>query len=210
MAHLKNGILNAGSGRIGSVILYNMYGKSYMRSMPTTYRDQKSPLQLQQRMKMQLITQFMRPFGDLFKITYASEAIGKSAYHAAKSCLLKNGIQGEYPHLELDKTRLLISKGNLETTDQATAQLSDRTLDVKWDTNQPNEHKGQHHQILMVAANDQCCDIAFINATRRDGQLTWQSSLFTPASPTDVWMAFYQPMTHEISNSVYLGNFKME
>ncbi|TAJ00329.1 hypothetical protein DMA11_24855, partial [Marinilabiliaceae bacterium JC017] len=74
MARLKNTILDAESGSLGPVVVYSMYGRSYVRSKPSQYRDKKSPAQLAQRQKFQLILNFLRPFKDLIRITFAREA----------------------------------------------------------------------------------------------------------------------------------------
>ena len=64
MARLKNSLLKGMSGSIGELILYEMGGETYARSKPANYKDRKSPTQLNQREKLILINDFLRPFKD--------------------------------------------------------------------------------------------------------------------------------------------------
>ncbi len=43
MERLKANILDAATGIIGNVVIYIMYGKTYIRSKPNNTKDKKSP-----------------------------------------------------------------------------------------------------------------------------------------------------------------------
>ena len=109
MAQLHDSLFGSGKGSIGKVVVYSMYGNTYMRSRPSHYNDAKSPSQLSQRDTLKIATRFMDPFKDLFRITYAGEAVGKAPYHAAKSYLMKNALEGDYPDQYINLQEALIS-----------------------------------------------------------------------------------------------------
>ncbi len=135
MARLDGHLFNKANGSVVEVIVYNMYGKSYMRSKPSQYKDRKSAAQLEQRMKMTVVNNFLKPFTKLFPVTFAASAVGKTAYHAAKSYNLTNGVCGGFPNLEVDYGNALLSKGNVDLPRQVRATLQAEGILLEWDFN---------------------------------------------------------------------------
>jgi len=126
------------SGKIGSIVTYQMYGKSYMGSLPSHYKDQKSEKQLVQRQKMQLINKFLSPIKDILRFTFRKEALGRSAYMAAKSYNIRLAISGEYPEQHIDYTKALVSKGDVLLPTDAQAKQTDKGLLFEWKYNIEN------------------------------------------------------------------------
>src|SRR5690554_1239792 len=81
----SNNLYENTQGKIGNLIFYQLNGSGYVRTRPSHYKDRKSPAQLEQRQRLSVVTEFLRSFGSLLRITFASEAIGRSAMQEAQS-----------------------------------------------------------------------------------------------------------------------------
>jgi len=198
-----NNILEGSSGKVGKVITYQMYGKSYLRSMPGYYTDKKSLRQLAQRQKMQLINTFLGPFKDVLKITYKSLAVGRSAYQAAKSYNLLNGIRGEYPEQLIDYSKALISVGDVPLPDLISFKHTDEGILVNW----KDDEKGNLTDTLMLVANmrgQYNTVYKHTGAERREGVCLWKQD-FRGRDVYDIWVIFRDCKERAYSNSLYLG-----
>src|SRR5690606_37355290 len=84
MAKIEN-LFESGRGKLGNLVLYKVGNNGYVRTRAAHFRDRKSPAQLAQRQKLQVMSGFLRPFAELIRITFAADAMGKSAMRAAQS-----------------------------------------------------------------------------------------------------------------------------
>lgn len=198
-----NNINEGSSGRVGNVVTYQMYGKSYMRSLPGQYRDKKSLKQLAQRQKMQLVNDFLGPLKNVLRITFKSQAVGRSAYSAAKSYNLLNGIGGAYPEQYIDFTKALVSTGSVPLPKEAGVARTTEGLLFQWEN---NETKSPFDTLFVIAnARDQFNTIYKQSETERsDGSYLWKLDMDTNIQ-YDVWLVFRDYKERGFSNSMWLG-----
>jgi hypothetical protein len=198
-----NTINEGSSGRIGNVVTYQMYGKSYMRSLPAQYRDRKSAKQLAQRQKMQLVNEFLGPYKDVLRITFQKEAVGRSAYMAAKSFNMLNAIGGEYPEQYIDYSKALLSKGSVPLPSEVSVELTDEGLLLQW----KDDGAGSRFDTLFVIANVRGQYVTYYRQTeaeRRDESYVWKFDV-RGSEQYDVWMVFRDYKERGFSDSSWLG-----
>ncbi len=207
MAKLGDNILSAGSGSLGNMVMYSMHGKNYVRLKPSKYNDRKSEAQLSQRAKMQLVTEFMKPFKELIRKTYAAEATGRAPYHAAKSYLMRNAVDGTYPDFTINKSNALLSKGPLPVPPEARFQIQNDQLLIEWNESTENDKAYSRDTLIVVAFNPQNgrSDYRFTNTLRKENHFSWKPeiSLSNDLMP-DVWIAFRSFDEELMSNSIYI------
>ncbi len=207
MAKLGDNIMGAGKGKVGEVVLYNMHGKSFMRSKPSKYTDKKSEAQLAQRAKMQKVTGFMSPFKELIRKTYAGEAVGRAPYHAAKSQIMQNAVQGNYPEFSINKEAALLSKGPLPVPQQVSVSLQDAALLLEWTNAKEDEKLHSRDTLLVIAQNAQTgeTEYLFTGARRIAKSFKWElNTTVSQDNVPDVWVAFRSNDESEMSDSVYV------
>ncbi len=202
MARFKN--INDGlSGKVGNVVIYQMYGKSYMRSMPGKYNDKKSEAQLAQRQKMQLINAFLGPFKDVLRITFKNEAVGRSPYMAAKSFNMLNAIAGEYPEQYIDYSKALVSMGSVSLPPEANIERTNDGLLFSW----KNNGESKSSDTLFVVANIRGQNATYYKQTeaqRRDESYLWKLDCAV-SEKYDIWLVFRDYKERDFSNSMWLG-----
>jgi len=199
------GTMGGTNGKLGDLIFYQMYDKTYVRMKPEKIKDPKSIKQIIQRERMQMITKFIKPYKELFRFTFASQAIGKSAYHAAKSYNMLHGIKGDYPDFELDKSKIRVCKGVLQEPVCTGVEITGNTVHIQWEPhyNYINKHYGQC--LLMIATAGNYCKYEFTQTPRNQGDFIWHVESLDLVH-ADIWMAFYVPHTTAVSDSLFLGD----
>ncbi|MBQ6667359.1 MAG: hypothetical protein IJM65_04505 [Bacteroidales bacterium] len=134
MGTIKQGILGAFSGKVGTVVGGSWKGISYMRSMPESVANPRTEKQQKQRSKFSLVQSFLRPLMPLVRIGYKSMANKRTAYNAATSYILKNAITGTYPAFTINYPNVLLSHGSLPNV-SGTAAKSGNNIVCTWTDN---------------------------------------------------------------------------
>lgn len=198
-----NNINEGSSGRVGNVVTYQMYGKSYMRSLPGQYKDKKSERQLAQRQKMQLVNGFLGPYKDVLRVTFQKEALGRSAYMAAKSYNMLQAIGGDYPEQYIDYSKALVSIGSVPLPPEASVERTDEGLSLQW----KDDGQGSPFDTLFIISNvrgQYTTVYRNTEAVRRDESYMWKWEL-GETDKYDIWLVFRDYKERDFSNSKWLG-----
>jgi hypothetical protein len=118
MGKIKNGAHSGPSGKIGNLVGSSWRGINYLKTRPEHYHDAKTIVQQTTRTKMKLTIEFLKqclPVVRIGFIGYSSPTM--AAFHAATSYNYHNGIKGTFPDLEVDFSRVLVTRGNLPAAD---------------------------------------------------------------------------------------------
>ncbi len=206
MAKLDN-LLEGGQGSLGNLVLYKMHGKSYVRTKPSQYRDKKSPAQLAQRQRLQVINSFLRAFREPLRVTFAAEATGRSALQAAQSYNMRNALMGEYPDIVVDKSKALLSKGPLSLPAGASVSAHPEGLLIEWVNGEEAAGSAAEHTLVVMALSEETdrSDYKFTEVRRSDGRYVWNPALSVSENALpDVWIAFRNNDLTGWSDSMYL------
>ncbi|HEY5592848.1 MAG TPA: DUF6266 family protein [Paludibacter sp.] len=191
------------SGRHGSAVasISKATGKNYLR-VYTAPSNPKSPKQLAHRAKFALVNKELTCMRNLFKITFG----GTSGVSQGISLGFKTAIAGEYPDYSIDFSKLIISKGGLNTSGLNTVAITvGTTIQLTWDT------------IVGYQGDDNDgANFVFLNASSKIGILK-QNEVLRSAGTTDVelpsiwagqpvhcWIYFSSPDGTMNSDSQYI------
>ncbi|WP_282038136.1 DUF6266 family protein [Saccharicrinis aurantiacus] len=203
MAHLKNSVLKGITGSIGELIIYEVDGATYVRSKPADYKDAKSRPQLNQREKLILINDFLRPFKNLLLKTFVDPQGQKKPYLLAKSYNLKNGTKGYYPNLEIDYSKALICKGSLALPSLVKGSIKEDGILFEWEN--PNNANKTDTLIVMLRIKGQIySDHKYTGIERSKKSYFWNFDIKYKAEDIYVWIAFRDSFETEISDSLFV------
>lgn len=124
MAKIKSSIHKEISGRIGDLIFYQRNGKSFIRSMPSTYRDKKSEKQILHRKKFSTLVNLFHKFRTALRF----EIREKNTNPFSVFCKLN------WKNVSVDLDSVTINYEELILTNQLPIQLSG--LEIKHSGNQ--------------------------------------------------------------------------
>jgi len=122
MGSIKQGILGAFSGKVGTVIGYTLNGIAYMRGLATSHTDANTLAQQDQRAKFGLAVKFLRPLVALLHIGFKNASSRMSGFASAMSYTMKNAISGISPLFAIDYTKVLVCQGSLPGALNAAAE----------------------------------------------------------------------------------------
>lgn len=216
MARISKGILGGVSGKVGNVVGGNWKGIDYLRILPASVANPKTPKQMDQRTKFMKVINFLQPLTDVIRIGFKAYATKMTAFNAAMSYNFKHAITGSFPGYEIDYTKALISRGNLTGLHNPIAS-SDLAAQVSfsWDDNSGDGNALGTDKAMVVAINPVKEKATYVieAASRVDGS----ANLTVPATWSGDTVHCFICMTvldalinngnkKAISNSAYAGD----
>src|SRR5690606_24034661 len=97
MGRIKRGILGGFSGKVANVVGSSWRGISYIKALPQSVANPRTPKQLNQRAKFLAVSQFLRPNAAMVAIGFRGFATGMTGRNAAFSYLIQNAVTGTAP-----------------------------------------------------------------------------------------------------------------
>ncbi len=201
-------LFNSGRGRLGNLVFYKVGDKNYVRTRAEHFRDQKSPAQLAQRQRMQVVNKFLSAFRDLLRITFAVESDGMTARAAALSCNLRNALAGAYPDIHIDNSKALLSRGPLPLPARAWVENHPEGLLVRWENGEEATGEAARDNLLVMALSEETgqSDYKFTGVNRSAGECIWKPAFkLTENALPGVWIAFRNRQETLMSDSMYVG-----
>jgi len=207
MAIAKQGINGPFSGKVGSIIGYELNGQPVMRSVGRRTKP-FSELELLNQAKMKVVSEFLGPINPFVKFGYQREAPPGSrvgAFQLAQSYVRKNAVELDDERKPfVNPAKVLISRGKLEPPLNCTVEREGDRLTLRW------EQSGRVGLTdrLMVLLYDGYSFRYFrqMGAERREQMEVLEVKLLRfMENPVHVYAAFRHTMRDEISDSVYCG-----
>lgn len=209
MATYKNGINGAFSGKVGTVIGASNRGVDYMRSLPQPSKKPPTQAQKNQRLKMSIISGWLRPLLDVINIGYQNFNGVITPMNACVSYHLKNALMTPETTCEIDYSKAIFSRGELLiSTVLEITPMPECLLFIKWENASPSLFCADNDQANFIFYNPEKQQyLTFENIANRSAK---EASLKMPenfAGDTLYgWMHFVGPGMEMVSTTVYLGD----
>jgi hypothetical protein len=207
MGTIKKGILGGFSGKVGTVVGASWRGISYMRSLPQNVRNPRTDGQRSQRSKFALALALLKPMTAFLRTGWKLYAHRQSPFNAAMSHTLANAIVGTYPDYQVDVSKVLVSRGNLQSASGATATVENGNIEIVWNDNSGIGSAKQTDKALVVVLNLEKGEAITNDAGAERTEETQTIVLPADWSGDEVhaYLGFVSEDGREVSNSVYLG-----
>jgi len=214
MAILQEGSLLAGiRGRIGNIVIYQWKNKICARTLPKKphkKRVRTIPQQAQAN-KMKVLTPFLKNVKPFLRTGFKQIAAERNitANNAAKSVNLLHAIKGEFPNQEINWDTVLVANGELLKPENVAVTVTEKAFNFTWNqditgTGNPNDRT----IILLYNKNFGRVHANYSGAQRDELQQTFPMKPGHIKDNTyEVFIAFKDIMSDEVSKSVYCGRF---
>lgn len=207
MAIINQGILGGFSGKIGNVVGGNWKGINYMRifTKPTNPNTDK---QINQRTKFTTALNFLQPITPFIRVGYKLFTDKQTAFNAAMSQVLTNGIIGEVPNLELDYSAVSVSKGTLTPALNPLLSYTNGEINITWEDNSGTGTAKETDKAMYVIYNGAKSDTVFetVGAARSDKNQVVDLPIEWVGDIVHSYLAFITSDGKNVSNSSYLGS----
>jgi hypothetical protein len=178
--------------------------------MPSRSNKNPSIKQLAYRAKFKLLQEWRSNYTDLFAITFKNHTYKHSAQNAAHHFNVQI-ITGEYPNFSIDRSMILISKGNLPMPSNLEMNLTDNNmLNFTW--NGKAESGSKPHDlaaIVVIYDSDNWYQVDLAAGKRDGGKCNFQLNNSSEYSTADVFFTMLSNDRERAADSVYMGRFDL-
>lgn len=154
MARIPQGILGGAINKVGNVIGSVWKGIEYIRIMPASVANPRTPAQLEQRQRLTVLDAFLVPMSQFLRTGFRDYAIRMSGINAAFQYNIKNALTGTYPNIAVDYPVALVSRGQLPgALNQVAISVLSGTVAYSWDDNSSELGADSTDPTLIVISN---------------------------------------------------------
>ncbi|WP_316811489.1 DUF6266 family protein [Pedobacter heparinus] len=165
--------------------------------------------QLATRQKMAAVIKFLRPALPFVNVGFELEVLGtdKNPHNAAVSYNVKNAMQGSYPDISLNYSKVLLSKGSLEPAIDPGATLTGTLLELTWQVAADMDWGIKNDRAMLFIYCPELDKAVYVwSGSRRS---TGKDEIELPLNYVDkelqVYIAFKADNGKSMSNSVWVG-----
>lgn len=207
MAVISKGILGGFSGKVGTVVGANWRGKDIIRSLPTKKNRKASDLQMIQRMKFKLVSQFMAPLNQLTSKYFGEYQGSKSRTNLAMSHHLTDAVEEINDQLVINYSKVVITKGVLPSVSIDSSDIQNDTLEIAWTSNAGVGLAKATDKLVVIiySKTHNSFHVVEDSATRADGTISTPMPNAWPVGDNSVWICLTDEMGRMCSTSEYLG-----
>jgi hypothetical protein len=194
------------NGKIGKLVSYKLRGQFVTRTNGIT-KKKRSLLQLARSQRMTVVNAFLKPIKSLINLGFRFEAEGsvKHQYNIATSYHMINAMEGLYPDIKIDYSKVMISIGDLKPVNNLSVSRISQSLNVSWvyDSSVDFGIRNDRAVILLIF-----CDldepIYFLSGSlRSEGKQIIDLDSKTINGPCHVYVSFLAEDRESVSDSKY-------
>jgi len=196
------------NGKLGRVVYYMLNGVLVARGIGE-YKGPPSVAQLSSRMATKMVCAFIEPLKPFFNIGYEllAKKNNSSPHNEAYSYHIKNALKGEYPNLEIDYRKVIMSTGGMPLPLDVAVAVTDEGLWFTW--NQKEEVFGAHWtDHVMLAAYFPATNKAIYftaGARRNQGAELLPLRGFERGQPVETYFSCIADDRTRVATSLYTG-----
>nr|WP_121271289.1 DUF6266 family protein [Pedobacter schmidteae] len=207
MARVKNGILGGFSGKVGTVVGYNLGQESYIRSRPIR-RAKYTDNELANMARFKLVQDCLSPLKDLLKVGFKGYGTKTGGYRSAVSYTRKVALVADDAGFYIDPALLKVSGGNLpQAASPSVAYESPLKIKFNWNISDvPYEFSSD--QVLLVVYDMEektALTCIFNGAFRNAGTQTIELTADYKGKTLHTYIGFVAADRSAQSDSQYLG-----
>lgn len=209
MAKYKSGINGPFLGKVGTVIGCTWKGIPYMRALPAKRTSSPSDAELANRKRFADAQAWLKPLTPFVRVGFKGYSPTVEGFVAAKSYLLRNAIEGEYPNYRIKPEKMKVSHGDLPLPTNAEVVYETGTLVFSWDTTLDKATTASaHDQVMILAYCTELQQAIFLTTGtfRKNGTDTLALPENFKEKQVEVYIAFLAADRSEQSDSLYLGS----
>ncbi|QNK64455.1 hypothetical protein H7F33_08250 [Pedobacter sp. PAMC26386] len=217
MAILQEGTVLAGiRGKIGNITIYQWKNKVCARMIPSKPRKKKvrTILQQAQSNKLKVLSPLLNVIAPFLRTGFKQIAANQyiTANNAAKSINLLTGIKGEFPEQEINWDTVLVADGELIKPENVSVTASENAFNFTWEQDETGIGSPSDRTIILLYNKTYNRFHANYSGARRDElkDTFFLDPFYIKHHTYEVFIAFKDVMSDEVSKSVYCGRFTNE
>ena len=209
MAIYENGPFGDFHGRHGNMVFYKLNGKTVGRQIgeidPSTYTVNQFAV----RQKTTLINPVLKATKAYTRMGFKnSPKPGNWDFYSMATSMNNPGaITGDYPHQEVNHSKVILSAGKITAPVSVGVRLINNALEFTWTADLENENSHPRDQIMLCAyfPETEKALTLLSGARRPEEQQLLPLPSFTHTMAIETYLSFVADDRSDVSNSVYGG-----
>ncbi|WP_316788836.1 DUF6266 family protein [Pedobacter frigoris] len=206
MGSMNNGPFGPIKGKVGNLVSYTLRGKNVVRIAGKTSKP-PTLAQLINRQKMAVTNAFLKPIIPFINLgfLFAIEGTAKHQHNEALSYNRLHALQGEYPNIEMDYSKALVSKGSLQSAINPAVSLLANGVEFTWEVAQDMEWgiKNDRTMLLAYFPEQQQAIYIFSGAQRKEGRDFLELPANLLDQPMHTYISFMADDKTSVSDSMW-------
>ena len=213
MGKLRNGLFGGFHGRIGNLVGYTLKGKYVIRTIGKSSKP-LTPARMANCEKMKVVNEILKPSIHAIRAGFRLAVAGtnKNEYNEAVSYNKKNAVQGVYPDISLDYTKVLMSMGTLPVAVNPSISQNDVEITFNWEVSaSPASEYHTDRSMLVIYFPDikeTCCQL--VGAKRIEGKDVIVIGPEHVNERMEAYISFAKDNGKAISNSIHVGSLNLD
>lgn len=210
MGILSNGLHGPFKGRIGNIVYYELNGKNVSRQIGVSTKA-RSEKQRGNEFLTKACSAFfcsVRGFIDT-GFSIEARAAKDNAYNQAVKYNKKNLLKGDFPNLEFNFEKILLSKGDLKPAENLEVNQIPLGLQFTWKTDQKMAWPDAADQVMVLAyfPDEDQTEYEIFGNSRISGMAELEIPPSLNGAYMETYFAFISADRQQVSDSVYTGSF---
>lgn len=208
MAILKDGVNGGFTGKVGSVIGYQLNGQWVIKGLPKPNKKNKKGTADQNkcRGKFTLMQGFLSTVLYFIRVGFNLEAKLRmiSAHNVAKSYNMLHAFSEDG---QIIYSKIRLTQGDLQGADEPTVAAAENGLQFSWNNKLVTGFQNTDDQVMLLAYNKESKKAYYFlsGARRKKGTDLLEIPDFYKGNAFHTWISFIADDRESISNSVYVG-----
>jgi len=213
MGTLRNGLFGGFHGRVGNLVGYTLKGKHVIRMIGKSTKP-LTPARKANCEKMKIVNEILKPSIHAIRIGFRLAVAGtdKNEYNEAVSYNKKNALQGVYPNISLDYTKVLMSMGTLPVAVNPSISQTAEKITFNWEKSDIQVSQYHNDRAMLVIyfpdLKETCCQL--IGAKRVEGKDVLAISPQHINEHMEAYISFAKEDGRDISDSVHVGSLNLD
>jgi hypothetical protein len=209
MGKLINGLFGGFHGRIGNLVGYTLKGKHIIRTIGKTEKP-LTPARKANCEKMKVVNEILKPSIHAIRAGFRLAVVGmdRNEYNEAVSYNKKNAVQGAYPNISLDYSKVLMSMGTLPVAVNPGISQNGVEINFTWEISASPASEYHTDRTMLVIyfpdIKETCCQL--IGAKRVEGKDVIVISQEHINQRMEAYISFAKDNGKAVSNSVHAGS----
>ena len=209
MGKLINGLFGGFHGRVGNLVGYTLKGKHIIRTIGRTEKP-LTPARKANCEKMKVVNEILKPSIHAIRAGFRLAVVGtdRNEYNEAVSYNKKNALQGIYPNISLDYTKVLMSMGKLPVAVNPSISQNGVEITFNWEISvSPADEYHTDRTMLVIyfpEIKETCCQL--IGAKRVEGKDLIVIGPEHVNERMEAYITFVKDNGKQISDSVHAGS----
>lgn len=211
MAKGENGVNGPFTGPIDNITGYQRRGQQIIRKKRKKSTIPRSEKQLKQQMMMSMCNAFNKKILNFIRVGFHLEELGsvKTANNLATASLMCNSIEGNYPDLSINFSKVILTSGTLPISENQKMEKVPGGVLFSWTYNVHTEDEFDQVMLTVYPHNDLQAICILSGARRAEEKHLLGIPTIYKGSIADAWLSFIADDRQSIATSVHMGRIEL-